>query len=653
MTMTHPHPKIARYFVALCLIMLAPSIFADEKSKAGDYRFTHIARGNEDRMYGLSFDRGALVSMDRGKSWSHRSEGLPRKQVWPFKGEIFRQFTSLAVAPHDRDRVAATTSSDLFLLDEEGARWRKIDLRYPVRSSNYLTAVCFDPDKESRIYLGTSFNGIFISDDNGRSWEKISQGLSPLYRGAGFYEEISDLAMSPALPGTLFIASAFENRIYRYHLQTHELETVELPTEGGSLHSINHYAGSSSEEPALEVHFQDSRFIYGLDTGDWRELPPLRRSAASFFGSPQSEPDTDNEALKAIYLNAYNARGQRLQRHLEFLKEHGFNAIVVDLKDDSGRLTYESELELPRKIGAVHPVLSLSELVEEAHKQGVSIIGRMVVFKDKLLYEMEGQPYAIWDRSSDRPWAHKVAEEREGENGESETVMVQREYWNDPFAEGVWDYNIAIAEELERFGVDEVQFDYIRFPSDGDLSTATYRYRRPGMLRTEAIESFIKKARSRLSLPISVDLYGFNSWYRMGNWIGQDIGMLSRYVDVICPMYYPSHFPYDFLRNDNYIHRAYDLYTIGTERARKITEDRSQIRPYVQAFLMGHELSMEEQEYNRYLNRQLEGLIEAGGCGYTLWNNMNRYYMVNERVAELNGVHADKCRYERTGVPDS
>ena len=112
--------------------------------------------------------------------------------------------------------------------------------------------------------------------------------------------------------------------------------------------------------------------------------------------------------------------------------------------------------------------------------------------------------------------------------------------------------------------------------------------------------------------------------------------MLAEYVDVICPMYYPSHFPDQFLSQDNYIERAFELYKKGTQRAQLIVGTGTSIRPYVQAFLMGHELSMEEAEYHSYLNRQLEGILQAEGGGYTLWNNMNKYYMVNGRVSELN-----------------
>ena len=186
--------------------------------------------------------------------------------------------------------------------------------------------------------------------------------------------------------------------------------------------------------------------------------------------------------------------------------------------------------------------------------------------------------------------------------------------------------------ELETLGVDEVQFDYIRFPSDGDMTNVFYRYQKEGMTRIEALESFLVLAREKLSIPISTDLYGFNSWYKMGNWIGQNIEMLSHYVDVICPMYYPSHFPKGFLNGITYLERAEQIYYEGSKRSARIVDGRSVIRPYVQAFLLPFEYYMEKPEYTEYLLRQLKGTRGSPALGFTLWNNSNRYYMVTQSL---------------------
>ena len=324
-----------------------------------------------------------------------------------------------------------------------------------------------------------------------------------------------------------------------------------------------------------------------------------------------------------IYIRADRAAGA-LPEYLDLLVRHGLDSVVIDFKDDLGRLGYDSELPLARAMGASPGPIKLNRLIADAHAAGMYVIARLVVFKDPVLYDWEAHRLAIWDGEQDAPWRHLVA--AADDSGE----QVQREHWVDPFAPEVWQYNIAVAAELAARGVDEIQFDYIRFPSDGPTERALYRHRRPGMRRIDAIESFLAMARERLDVPISTDLFGFNSWYRAGNFIGQDIGVLADYADVISPMFYPSHFPNHFLADRGYLERAHDIYEAGVRRAQRMVRGRAHIRPYVQAFLIGGELRMEEEEYGRYLTRQLDGNRAAAGSGFTLWNASNRYYMVTE-----------------------
>ena len=239
------------------------------------------------------------------------------------------------------------------------------------------------------------------------------------------------------------------------------------------------------------------------------------------------------------------------------------------------------------------------------------------------MFEYQGHAYAAWDRIKNAPWRNLL--NRQDEAGKP--VTVQLEHWVDPYSEFVWDHNLAIAREIQDLGIDEIQFDYIRFPTDGDLAAITYRHRKPGMVRMDALESFLAKARETLSVPISTDLYGFNSWHRMGHWNGQSIEMVSRYVDVISPMFYPSHFPRDFLGGMAYAERAERIYREGTGRAASMVQGRSLIRPYVQAFRIGGELEMSRAEYGEYLRVQLKGALAARSSGYTLWNASNDYYM--------------------------
>ncbi len=356
--------------------------------------------------------------------------------------------------------------------------------------------------------------------------------------------------------------------------------------------------------------------------------PPLPGDAAEW--APRAEAALRN----GIYLNPYRA-AQALPEYLEFLNRHGLNSVVIDFKTDDGALSYDSNLALAHATGAAGGPIRLERLITEAHAAGIYVIARLVVFKDRYLYDWQEHRLAIWDSELDAPWRHLVA-------GDDPGTRVQREYWVDPFAPEVWEYNVAVATELAARGVDEIQFDYVRFPSDGPVERSRHRHRRPGMSRIDAIESFLALARERLEVPISTDLFGFNSWYRAGNWLGQDIAVLSEYADIISPMFYPSHFPARFLDDRSYNERAYAIYEAGVRRAQRMVQGRSYIRPYVQAFLIGRELRMEEEEFTDYLTRQLDGNRAAAGSGFTLWNASNRYYMVTEPLQPYFDARGDE-----------
>ena len=329
-----------------------------------------------------------------------------------------------------------------------------------------------------------------------------------------------------------------------------------------------------------------------------------------------------------IYVRSDFASGKKLDNHIQLIKKNGLNAMVVDFKDDMGYITYDTQIDFARQIGAVRKRFDINELIKKAKANGIYLIGRLVVFKDSRLYQYDHYKYAFWDRTGEGPGRYLVAQATDGE-----TTYVQREHWVDPYATDVWAYNLEIAAELEALGVDEIQFDYIRFPTDGPISRCRYRYKPVGATEADALEGFLAQARTRLQIPISTDLYGFHCWYQMEGLTGQNIRLFARYVDVICPMYYPSHFPASFYPGD-YLERAEYIYREGSFRAHVLTEGESIIRPYVQAFLIGRELRMTAPVYTEYLLKQVTGALASPAAGFTLWNNSNNYYMVKNSLTE-------------------
>jgi hypothetical protein len=237
-----------------------------------------------------------------------------------------------------------------------------------------------------------------------------------------------------------------------------------------------------------------------------------------------------------------------------------------------------------------------------------------VVFKDPELAGKENGKFAVWDAKTAKPWAGYDAEEN-----------LYDERWVDPYSQEVWEYIAQTAEELHERGFDEIQFDYIRFPTDGvNLGNARYRWQENGMDKESAILSFLRHIRARVKAPISIDIYGANGWYRTGARTGQEVELLAPWVDVICPMYYPSHFEQHFLAQNPPELRPWRIYFQGTLRTTRIGRGQVIIRPYAQAFFLN--VSYDRKYYNPdYVRRQIEGVRAAGSGGFTYWNNSGRY----------------------------
>jgi len=296
--------------------------------------------------------------------------------------------------------------------------------------------------------------------------------------------------------------------------------------------------------------------------------------------------------------------------------------------------------------------MEIEALAAEAKARGIWLIGRVPVFKDEALATASGGKYAVWDSANNRAWqgwrtvkaeapaasaarAPGAAAPSWGSAGIPSPAAAPPipapervpygERWVDPYSEEVWAYDVAIANEILARGFDEVQFDYIRFPTDGEnLADAVYRWKDPGMDRESAIASFLAFARERIAAPISIDIYGANGWYRSGARTGQDVELLARYVDVICPMLYPSHFEQTFLAQEPAVDRPWRIYRLGSLRNARIARNRVIVRPYVQSFYLN--VSYDRAFYGPdYVAREVAGVLDGQNLGMTFWNNVDRY----------------------------
>jgi hypothetical protein len=476
-------------------------------------------------------------------------------------------------------------------------------LREAAGPNTYFTSAGVAPWDSQRIVVSTTFHGLFESTDGGRSWSSLGgrRGLRPIYMGNGFFDDIARVA---------------------YDETDRNIVWVEL-AQSGEILAIAPADGRQAEFPRRRGERALASTVVAPDP-PVAEVDEARRR--------RMEAAADHVSF---FLAPWHAGPDSLPGHMEFAREHEFTAVVIDFKDDSGRIVYDTGLDLPHRAGAVRPFFDARELIDTVRGNDLYLIARIVVFKDERLYRYDGNRYALWDQRRNAPWG--IFREEQVEEGDP--VVRQVEFWVDPFSEFVWDYNIAIARELQELGVDEIQFDYIRTPAEGRRQDILYRFQAdsPALAggrefedpRVQALSEFARRARREIDIPISIDVFGFNGWYRM-SYLGQDVAALARYVDVISPMLYPSHFPRAFMGDSMpYLEWAEYLYEEGTARGRRITGDSVLIRPYIQSFLIGGELRFEEPTYTEYLKRQIRGSLAGGASGFTLWNFSGRYYMVS------------------------
>lgn len=562
----------------------------------------------------------------------------------------------------------------LYYSTDSGESWSTLDPIPQINAALYLSASAIAPDNPRHIVIATSYQGLYETFDSGASWTRLNGQPfdAVLAQGAAYYDEVVALWIPPERSNNFLFRLGFTERWFEFDREANTLREMGLEalrTSYPGLPEVYLEDLTVGSDP-LETEVWTRRKL-PLYPEAWPEPPAFAesrsRSEVLMADSAWQERRRLASDRTGIYLNSWQASAS-LDQHLDFVVQHGMNSIVVDFKDDFGALTYDSQLSISRQLGSRSPRFDAEELIRKAHEKNIYVIARLVVFKDRYMARYQNARFSLWDSSSNRAWGvyRLVRPEASEEEPEPEPYYEQIEWWADPFSEFVQQYNIAIAQELQELGVDEIQFDYIRFPSDGNTRNIRSRYLSswetqtlpegfvdasgkildpsllvsgtwagPGdmanetnMDRVDALTSFLKKARGALEIPIGTDVFGFNGWARM-SFLGQDIEALSFYVDVISPMYYPSHFSADFLPQLSYFERAREIYESGTQRARTIIGDRALIRPYVQAFLIGGELRYEFPEYTEYLNLQIRGTMAAGGSGFSMWNNSGRYYMVD------------------------
>ena len=284
------------------------------------------------------------------------------------------------------------------------------------------------------------------------------------------------------------------------------------------------------------------------------------------------------------------------------LTKHGLNALELDVKDENGEVGFRKpKVALAREVDAAKDYYDPVEVAQKAHAAGVYLIGRIVCFEDPTL--TQGAPgYAI-RTTSGGVW-----------------TTVAGLGWANPYDKRVWDYNVQLGIAAAKAGFDEIQFDYVRFPTDGDLSAAVFP-RKTKESKTAVITSFAKYAGERLKplgVRVSADVFGLSATRNMG--IGQRPKQLGQYLDTIYPMVYPSHFgPGEYNLPDP---NAQPGRTVGLalrDFDRQLTGLDTRLVPWLQDFSLGRTYRLAD------VQDQIEAARDAGAEGYLLWNAAGLY----------------------------
>lgn len=331
---------------------------------------------------------------------------------------------------------------------------------------------------------------------------------------------------------------------------------------------------------------------------------------------------TEQGIIKGIYLTSYSASSKtKINYALDIIESTQINAVVIDIKDYSGYVFYDTNISELEKYGAEKiRIKDVGYLLEEFHKRGVYVIARVAVFQDPVLANAR-HDLAITKKEELFPFSSQF-------NLWLDNLKLA---WVDPSSEEVWDYNIAVAKDAFEKGFDEVNFDYVRFPSDGNLSNMKFPLWDRKTPRSEVIRSFFKKLRE--SMPdktLSVDLFGLTTTNYDDLGVGQIIEHAYESFDYVCPMVYPSHYADGFLGFDNPAEYPYQVVDYSMARAKQRLERykeeneeiNSQLRPWLQDFNMGavYNSSMVKSEI-----QAVNDALGENARGYMLWNPSNKY----------------------------
>ncbi|WP_337018627.1 putative glycoside hydrolase [Oceanobacillus massiliensis] len=327
------------------------------------------------------------------------------------------------------------------------------------------------------------------------------------------------------------------------------------------------------------------------------------------------------DAVRGVYVTGNSAGTGKFDSLLNLMDETALNSMVIDVKEDSGHLTFMPEdASEDIKDAATNTIQDPKAMMEELEKKQIYPIARIVVFKDSVL-------------------AEKRPDLSFTENGEVWTNNNGDAFVN-PFEKEVWEYNLEIAKKAAEMGFQEIQFDYVRFPEgfenmDEELDYSLGDYENMDLnnikKRVEAVSDFVAYANKELEqydVDVSVDIFGYAATLEETPGIGQNFSRISENVDVISSMIYPSHWSsyFGIEKPDTEPYRLISEYAKVENEVLGKLDNPPVSRPWLQDFEAPWLYSGETKQYGKAeVEAQIKALYENGIDEFLLWNAGNTY----------------------------
>lgn len=345
------------------------------------------------------------------------------------------------------------------------------------------------------------------------------------------------------------------------------------------------------------------------------EQPDGNISINPLYPINKQDPQPDAPKVKGLYVTAHSAGGSRLDTLLEMIDETDLNALVIDLKDDYGYITFDTGNPELAAMGTTKRIIrDMDALMERLEAHNVYPIARIVVFKDTVLAKQ--RPDLSFLNPDGTVW----------DNGKKPNP----DSFVNPYMKEIWDYNIAVAKEAVKAGFKEIQFDYVRFPEGFEKRADILTYTRDERSRTDVVTEFVKYAREQLNplgVRVSVDIFGYAA-SAPADGIGQDFADISMNVDVICPMIYPSHYSTGWFGQKVPDAAPYATINGAARDTLKVLEPLGNLKPIIRPWIQDFTASWVDGYivYTKHeVEEQIRALKENGIDEYLLWNATNKY----------------------------